>query len=65
MGGGEGKDGEALGKMGFEPGGEFGGGGGVGGDAFVERALALGRSAQWKTLRMSAATWARISRRGT
>ena len=42
MGGGEGEDGEALWKGRFQPGGEFGGGGGVGGDEFLEAALGAG-----------------------
>ena len=42
VGGGEGEDGEALRKGGFQPGGEFGGGGGVGGDDFLETALGAG-----------------------
>ena len=42
MGGGEGEDGEALWKGRFQPGGEFGGGGGVSGDEFLEAALSTG-----------------------
>ena len=40
MCGGKGQDGEALVEIGFEPGGELWGGGGVGGDKFLETALA-------------------------
>jgi len=39
VGGWEGEDGEALWKGGFQPGGEFWGAGGVGGDDFLETAL--------------------------
>ena len=42
MGGGKGEDAEALVEIGFEPGGEFWGGGGAGGDEFLEAALGAG-----------------------
>ena len=43
MGGGQRKDGEALGQILFHPGGEFRRGGGVGGDDFFEPALRAGQ----------------------
>ena len=42
VGGWEGEDAQAFRDGGFEPGGEFGGGGGVGGDEFLEAALGAG-----------------------